>query len=252
MSEILKAILVDDELNSLQNLRHKLENYCPQVTVLAAIEKPEEAIPLITDLNPDLLFLDIKMPKMSGFRMLEELGSYEAEIIFTTAHHQFAIEAIRISAFDYLLKPLSIKDLQNAVNRLVPENPKQTQERLNVLRQSMSDRGTKESKIAIPTNTGLEFFVIKDILRIESNMNYSRIYLRNGQNILVTRLLKDFEEILQPRGFFRVHKSHLINLDYIRKYIRGDGGQIVMENGDIVDLARRKKEEFLALLNCKS
>ncbi len=249
MTDILRAVLVDDELSSLQNLRQKLEEYCPRVKVVASVQSPEEAIPIIRSNNPDLLFLDIKMPRMSGFCMLEELGSYDAEVIFTTAYNQFAIDAIRISAFDYLLKPLSITDLQNAVNRFSPEGTKQTRERLNVLRQSLREDKTKENKIAIPTGSGLEFVMIKDILRVESSSNYSRIYLSTGQNLLVTRLLKDFEEILLPHGFFRVHKSHLINLGYIRKYIRGDGGQIVMENGDIVDVARRKKEVFLSLIN---
>ena len=249
MTDILRAILVDDELSSLQNLRQKLEEYCPRVKIIAAVQNPEEAIPLIQGACPDLVFLDIKMPRMSGFRMLEELGNCDAEIIFTTAYNQFAIDAIRISAFDYLLKPLSIPDLQNAVGRLLPDASRYTQERLNVLRQSMREDKAKENKIAIPTNTGLEFVMIKDILRVESSSNYSRIYLSGGQNLLVTKLLKDFEEILLPHGFFRVHKSHLINLGYIRKYIRGDGGQIVMENGDMVDVARRKKEEFLSLIN---
>lgn len=249
MTDILKAILIDDEASSLQNLRQKLEEYCPQVKVVASIQNPEEAIPIIRDNQPDVIFLDIKMPRMSGFCLLEQLGSYDAEIIFTTAYDQFAIDAIRVSAFDYLLKPLSIDDLQKAIARLSPRPPGQTQERLNVLQQTMREEKPKENKIAIPTNTGLEFVMIKDILRIESSSNYSRLFLAGGNSLLVTKLLKDFEEILMPHGFFRVHKSHLINMGYIRKYIRGDGGQIVMENGDMVDVARRKKEEFLSLIN---
>lgn len=248
MTDILKAILVDDELSSLQNLRQKLEDYCPQVKVLAAIQNPEEALPVIRSTHPDLLFLDIKMPRMSGFCLLDGLGDVEAEVIFTTAYSEFAIDAIRAGAFDYLLKPLSITDLQNAVNRVRPEGSRYTQDRLNIVRQSLREEKTRENKIAIPTNTGLEFVMVKDILRIESSSNYSRLHLTGGQTLLVTKLLKEFEEILQPHGFFRVHKSHLINLGYIRKYIRGDGGQIVMENGDMVDVARRKKEEFLAMI----
>ena len=249
MTDLLKAILVDDELSSLQNLQQKLQEYCSSVKVIAAVQKPEEAILLIRHHKPDVLFLDIEMPKMSGFRLLEELGDYEAEIIFTTAYNHFAIEAMRISAFDYLVKPVAIADLQQAVNRLAQQRTKQTRERLNILRKSITETKNQENKIAVPTNEGLEFIVIKNIIRIESSSSYSRIYLVNGQSLFVTRLLKDFEELLLPYRFFRVHNSHLINLSYIRKYIRGEGGQVVMENGDLVDVSRRKKEEFLSLLN---
>ena len=249
MTEILKAILVDDELSSLQNLRQKLEEYCPSIKVAASIQKPEEAIFLINHHKPDVLFLDIEMPRISGFRLLEELGDYDADIIFTTAYNHFAIEAMRLSAFDYLVKPVAITDLQNTVNRLLQQRSKQTKERLNVLKQSISENKSQENKIAVPTNEGLEFVVIKNIIRIESSSNYSRLFLVNGQSLFVTRLLKDFEELLLPYRFFRIHNSHMINLNYIRKYIRGEGGQVVMDNGDVVDVSRRKKEEFLSLLN---
>jgi two-component system LytT family response regulator len=249
MTEILKAILVDDELSSLQNLRQKLEEYCPSIKVAASIQKPEEAIFLINHHKPDVLFLDIEMPRISGFRLLEDLGDYDADIIFTTAYNHFAIEAMRLSAFDYLVKPVAITDLQNTVNRLLQQRSKQTKERLNVLKQSISENKSQENKIAVPTNEGLEFVVIKNIIRIESSSNYSRLFLVNGQSLFVTRLLKDFEELLLPYRFFRIHNSHMINLNYIRKYIRGEGGQVVMDNGDVVDVSRRKKEEFLSLLN---
>lgn len=194
-------------------------------------------------------FLDIEMPKMNGFRFVETLTEYEGEIIFITAYNQFAIEAMRISAFDYLVKPVSIDDLQNAINRLQEQRTKHTKERLNILKQSIGEQKGQENKIAVPTAEGLEFIVIKNIIRIESSTNYSRLYLMNRQPLLVTKLLKDFEELLMPYRFFRVHNSHLINLNYISKYIRGDGGHVVMENGDLVDISRRKKEEFLSLLS---
>ncbi len=249
MADILRAILIDDELSSLENLQEKLKEYCPAVKVIAAVQKPEEAILLINHHKPDVLFLDIEMPRMSGFRLLEELGDYDAEIVFTTAYNHFAIEAMRLSAFDYLVKPISITDLQNAVNRLIQQRSRQTKERLNVLKQSINENKSQENKIAVPTNEGLEFVVIKNIIRIESSSNYSRLYFTNGQSLFVTKLLKDFEELLLPYRFFRVHNSHVINLNYIRKYIRGEGGQVVMDNGDVVDVSRRKKEEFLSLLN---
>jgi len=248
MSNDLRAILIDDELNSLQNLQNKLEKYCPSVKVLTALEKPEEALLVVRQYKPDLLFLDIEMPKMNGFRFLEELGDFEGEIIFITAYNHFAIEAMRISAFDYLVKPVSIADLQNAIARLQQQKNRSTKERLNVLKQSIEEHKSQDNKIAVPTNDGLEFIVIRNIIRIESSTNYSRLYLTDKHSLLVTKLLKDFEELLTPYRFFRVHNSHLINLNYISKYIRGDGGQVVMENGDVVDVSRRKKEQFLGLL----
>lgn len=249
MAKTLRAILIDDEMTSLQNLKQKIEEFCKAVTVVAATQSPEEAVALIRQLKPDVLFLDVEMPKMNGFRMLEELGDYDAEIIFTTAYNHYAIDAMRISAFDYLVKPVAIQELENAVKRLLEKKSMHTHERLNILKQSIKENKSQENKIAVPLNDGLDFILIKNIVRIESSGAYSRIFLFKGQSILVTKLLKDFEEILMPYRFFRVHNSHLINLNYIKKYFRGVGGQVMMENGDTIDIARRKKEEFISLLN---
>ena len=244
----LRAILVDDELSSLQNLQSKLVEFCPDVEVVATAQKPEDAILFIRQHKPDVIFLDIEMPRMNGFRMLDELGELDFQIIFTTAYNHYAVDAIRISAFDYLMKPVAIKELQNALERLAKYRQTRTRDKLDVLRQSLSPNKSQEEKIAIPTNEGLEFIPIKNILHIESSSNYSKIFLTDGKNILVTKLLKDFEDILEPYNFFRVHNSHLINLAYIKKYIRGEGGQVEMQNGDVIDVARRKKEEFIRLI----
>lgn len=244
----LTTILVDDELSSLQNLQAKLEEFCPDVQVLAATQQPEEAILLIKQLKPQLLFLDIEMPRINGFRMLDKLGDYDFDIIFTTAYNHYAIEAIRISAFDYLTKPIAIKDLQNAVERLMQQNNAGTKERLNVLLEAFKGNKSQEDKIAIPTAEGLEFLQIKSIIHIDSSANYSKIFLQSGKQVLVTKLLKDFEDMLLPYRFYRVHNSHLVNLNCIQKYIRGEGGQVIMQNGDAIDVSRRKKEEFLKLI----
>lgn len=249
MLKTLRAILIDDELSSLQNLTQKLEEFCKQVIVVAAVQEPQEAILLIKKNRPDVLFLDIEMPKMNGFMMLEELGECDAEIIFTTAYNHYTIDAMRISAFDYLVKPVAINELQNAINRLLEKKTIHTRERLNILQRSLKDDKSQENKIAVPLTEGFEFIIIKNIVRIESSSSYSRIYFIDGKSMLVTKLLKDFEELLAPYRFFRVHNSHLINLNYIKKYLRGVGGQVMMENGDLIDVAKRKKEEFISLLN---
>ncbi len=246
--ETIKAIIIDDELSSLQNLQQKLAEFCPSIKIIATAQKPEEAILLINHHKPDVIFLDIEMPKMSGFRMLEEFKEPAFEIIFTTAYNHYAVEAIRIAAFDYLLKPIAIKDLQQAVDRLNKIFNPQTKERIDVLKSSINDNKTQEDKIAISTTEGLEFIPIKNILHIESNSNYSKIFFRDNRTLTVTKLLKDFEDMLVPYHFYRVHNSHLINLNYIQKYLRGNGGRVIMQDGTEIEVARRKKEEFLKMI----
>jgi two-component system, LytTR family, response regulator len=247
--EKIKAILIDDELSSLQNLGQKIEEFCTDIQVIAMVQKPEEAMLLIKHHKPDLIFLDIEMPKMSGFRMLDELGEYDFEIIFTTAYNHYAIDAIRISAFDYLMKPIAIKELQISVDRLLKlRSFSQTKEKIDVLKNSMSEKKSQEDKIAIPTSEGLEFIPIKNIVHIESSSNYCKIFFKESKSLLVTKLLKDFEDMLLPYHFYRIHNSHLINLNYIQKYVKANGGQVMMQDGTVIDVARRKKEEFLKMI----
>jgi two-component system, LytTR family, response regulator len=246
--EKIKAILIDDELNSLQNLQQKLEGFCPDVTIIAVTQKPEEGILLIRQHQPDVVFLDIEMPRMSGFRMLEELGEYDFDIIFTTAYNHYSVDAIRISAFDYLVKPIGIEDLQQAVERLIKSLNRQTKEKIDILKKSLSDNRSQEDKIAISTSEGIEFIPIKNIIHIESKSNYSKIFLTDNKSIMVTKILKDFEEMLLPYNFYRVHNSHLINLNYIHKYVRSQGGHVQLQDGTLIDISRRKKEEFLKMI----
>ncbi len=246
--QVLKAILVDDELSSLQNLQFKIQEYCPSVKVVAQTQNPEEAIRLIQLHKPDVIFLDIEMPRMNGFKMLEQIPEVDFEVIFITAYNHYAINAIRISAFDYLVKPVAIEDLQQTVERLGQHSIRKTRERAELLKKNLANPKSQEDHIAIPTNDGLEFIQIKQIIRIESSSNYSKLILLNGQHMLVTRQLKDFEELLQDYRFYRVHHSHLVNLNFIARYVRGDGGQVTMRNGDIIDVSRRKKEVFLKLI----
>ena len=174
--------------------------------------------------------------------------SIDGKLFIGTRRGLNAIDAIRMSAFDYLVKPIEVKELQNSVERLISQYKLQTTERMDILLQNLKNSKSQEDKIGISTNDGLEFLQIKNIIRIESSSNYSKIFLTDDHSIVVTKLLKEFEEILVPYRFYRVHNSHLINLNYIRKYMRGDGGQVVMQNGDLIDVARRKKDEFMQIL----
>lgn len=247
--EKIKAILIDDELNSLQNLQQKLEGFCPQIKIVAVSQKPEDGLILIKEYAPDVVFLDIEMPRMSGFRMLEELGEYDFDIIFTTAYNHYSIDAIRISAFDYLVKPIGIEDLQKCVERLNKSLNKQTKEKIDILKKSLSENRSQEDRIAISTTEGIEFIPIKNILHIESKSNYSKIFLPENKTLMVSKILKDFEEMLVPYHFYRVHNSHLINLNYIKKYIRSQGGHVMLQDGTMIDISRRKKEDFLKMIS---
>jgi two-component system, LytTR family, response regulator len=245
---MIKVMLVDDELNSLENLYHKLNEFCPDVQVVAQTQKPEEAIDLLHTYKPDLLFLDIEMPKMSGFRMLQEFGSYDFEIIFTTAYNHYAIDAIRISAFDYLTKPIAIKDLQDAVARFASNKQGKTKEKLDVLKTAIAGNKDQKEKMAIATGEGLELIQIEMIVSLESSASYTKIYFSDGKNTLVSKPLGEFETVLKEYNFFRIHHSYLININHIRKYIKGDGGQVLLSNGITLDVSRRKRDEFLKLL----
>lgn len=245
----LKTIIVEDELPSLQNLQQKIREFCPDLNVVATADNPEEAIRLIENLRPQVVFLDIEMPRMNGFKMLDEIREHDFDIVFTTAYNHYAIDAVRISAFDYLVKPISVTELQNTVSRLMKKNSTHTTERLEVLRQGLSESRSQNDKITINTTEGAEFIEIRDIIYVESSSNYSKIWLTDKSNLLVPKLLKDFEEILSPYRFFRIHNSHLINLQFLRKYIRGDGGQVVLQNGKVLDVSRRRKEDFLKVIS---
>lgn len=245
----LKTIIVDDELPSLQNLEQKIREFCPDLEIIATIQKPELAAQIINSQKFDLLFLDIEMPRINGFKLLELITDRQFDIVFTTAYNHYAIDAIRISAFDYLLKPIGVSELQATINRLIENKSGSTQQRLDVLNKSLSGNLSQEDRISINTTEGIEFYQIKEIVYIESSSNYSKLHLENGKVLLVTRLLKEFDELLTPYSFFRVHHSYLINLNHLKKYIKGDGGQVVLSNGDTLDVSRRRKDEFIKALN---
>ncbi len=242
---MISAIIIDDEAKGRLALREKLLSYCPQIKVVAEAANGQEALLLIQHHKPQLIFLDIEMPKMNGFEMLNELPEKDFHIIFTTAYDQYAIKAIKYAAFDYLLKPIDIQELQEAISNVETRENNQTKKQVELLQQNMLHPKKQLNKLAIPTLEGLLFFDINDIIHLEANSNYTNIYFTNKTKITASKTLKEFEELLPEDIFFRTHHSHLINLNYIKRYIKGDGGQIELQNGSYVDVARRKKEEFL-------
>lgn len=245
---MITAIIIDDEAKGRLALREKLAAYCKQVHVIAEAGNGQEALLLIQQHKPQLVFLDIEMPRMNGFEMLNALPEKNFHLVFTTAYDQYAIKAIKYAAFDYLLKPVDIEELKIAVEKIEQKESHQTQSQSALLQQNMQHPKKQLNKLAIPTLEGLLFFDINDIIHLEANSNYTFIYFSGRSKITASRTLKEFEDILPAEIFFRTHHSHLINLNYIKRYIKGDGGQIELQNGNVVDVSRRKKEEFLKII----
>lgn len=246
---MFSTIIIDDEPKSRIALKRKLADYCPQVTVLAEAASGKEGITLIERHQPQVIFLDIEMPRMNGFDMLQQIKEKNFHIIFTTAYDQYAIKAVKIAAFDYLLKPVDIEELRSAVQKIDAfVSAAEQQNKLDVLHHNINNQKKQLSKIVIPTLEGLLFFDICDIIYLEANSNYTIIYFTNHPKLVASKTLKELEDLLPTDVFFRIHHSYIINLNYIKKYLKGDGGQVVLTNDVIVDVARRKKEEFLKVV----
>ncbi len=243
---MLKAVLVDDDESNLSSLQEKLKKNCPQVQVAASCDSAIKGIESIDALQPDLVFLDIEMPLMNGFVMLQQLTYKSFELIFTTAYDHYAIKAIRFSALDYLLKPIEVEDLIYAVNKAGEKRNKTIPNpQLELLLEQLRPQKNAITRIAIPTTEGLQFISITDIVYLEASINYTHFYLGNGKKILVSRTLKDFEDMLPEDLFLRIHNSYLINKNFVERYIRGEGGQVVMSIGTTLDVSKRKKAFFL-------
>lgn len=245
---MITAIIIDDERKGRNALKKKLMDYCPQVAVLGEAENGDEGLKLIELHDPVIVFLDIEMPMMNGFEMLHHLPTKKFHLIFTTAYDQYAIKAIKYAAFDYLLKPIDIEELQITIKKAEQQVAlNTTAERLETLTHHLAGKNPMQ-KIAIPTMEGLLFFNLADIVYLESESNYTTLHFVNHPKLVASRTLRDFEELLPSDMFFRTHNSYIINLNYIKRYLKGDGGQIEMQNGHFVDVSRRKKEEFIKII----
>jgi two-component system, LytTR family, response regulator len=248
MSEI-KAIIVDDEQHCIDALRTMLQKKCPEVTVLGGVNSVKEAKELISEVQPDLVFLDVEMPHQNGFELLKLFDRITFDVIFTTAYEQYALKAIKFNALDYLLKPFSVKELQDAVHKCISRRSGQPAEvqssPIDVFLQNMKTLHQTHKKIALPTINGLVFMPVQNIVRCESTGNYTRIFFTDKKNLMVSRPLKEFEELLTDVDFFRVHNSHLINMQQMQSYIQGEGGFALMSDGTQVEVSRRRKADFL-------
>jgi two-component system, LytTR family, response regulator len=247
---MLTVILIDDEKNSRDALQKKLQACGAAIHIAALCSSGAEGLAAIKTHQPHIVFLDIEMPYMNGFAMLEQLPQKNCEIVFTTAYNQYAIHAIRCGAFDYLVKPVDVQELANVINRIQQKNSSnKLDERLQaLLSQLQSAPAAAPQKIAVSTLEGLELVPVQQILYLEATSNYTHLFFANQPPLLASKTLKEFEELLQHAGFFRIHNASLVNLHYVKKYIKGDGGQVILTNNTVLDVARRRKDELLELL----
>ena len=249
---MIKAVIIDDEKDSIDTLKWKLENYCPDVNVISSFEKPADGVSYLKKNPVDLLFLDIEMPMLTGFDVLEELGrDIPFDIIFITAYDNFGIQAVKFSALDYLLKPVQNKELKEAIDKhLKKSQQKIPSEQIDLLLNNVqAERKGKRGRIALASKESIEFVDPQEIIVCEANSNYTNVYLSEGRKRVISKTLKEFEDMLIPFNFFRPHNSHLINLNFVKEFIRGDGGYLVMENKMKIPVSKTRKEELMQLLS---
>lgn len=240
----MKALIIDDEKHCSESLHIMLEQFAPEVQVVGETNDPFQGLGMITAHKPDVVFLDIEMPHLSGFEMLKKLDKIEFEIVFTTAYDEFAIQAFKVNALDYLLKPIGKEDLLHAVEKAkVRRGEQHPNFGVNALLNGMGEKAAG-GKISLPTMEGLEFVEANEIIRCESDSNYSYIIFKD-RKLTISKTLKEVQTQLEPFNFYRIHNSHLINLNHIQRYQRGAGGMVIMDNGDHVQVSRSKKADFL-------
>jgi len=247
---MIKAVITDDEEDARVSLELLLKKFCPDVEIIAICKGPLEALEFLKEQTPDLLFLDVQMPHMSGFDMLEKIEKASFQTIFVTAHDKYAIKAIRFSALDYLLKPVDVDELLSAVERVRESKGKeQDSSGLDSVLHNVKNRLGTQGKLAIPHSKGMDFINLQDLIYCRAEGSYTRIYLDGKEPLLASKGLKEFANILDPKAYCRVHHSCMISLEHVQQYIQGEGGYVIMSNGDHVDIARRRKEDFMKLIS---
>jgi two-component system LytT family response regulator len=240
----MRAIIVDDETNNIDNLRFMLEKYCPQVQVVATAGNASDGKKCILEYQPDLLFLDIQMPEQNGFDLLRSLVNYSFEVIFVTGFDKYGIQAIRFSAIDYLLKPIDHEELKMAVHRagerILMKN--QNHQLENLMKTLQLSQQRSEHRIALPSSKETRFVKTTQIVRCEADNNYTVFYLDGGEKIVVSRPMFEYDELLSDYGFLRCHHSHLVNKAFVRSWVKEDSGYLMMDDGDLVPISRVKRD----------
>jgi two-component system LytT family response regulator len=247
---MIKTIIVDDEQHCIDRLKDLLQTgYANSVDLAGSFRSVAEGYKAMNEIRPELIFLDVQIHEKTGFDLLREIGRTDFEVIFTTAYDKFAVQAFKFSALDFLLKPVDRDDLKLAMDKYYARRKKDTENKsLEVLLHNIKPQGGFPGRIMVPTSSGFEIFDVADIIRCESDINYTTIYLKNKQKLVVAKTLKEFEEMLMEHRFFRIHNSHLVNLAYIKSYNRGKGGSVTLTDGMELEVSTRRKDDFLKKL----
>ncbi|MFN8155257.1 MAG: LytTR family DNA-binding domain-containing protein [Bacteroidia bacterium] len=246
---MLRTILVDDEVSCTDILHWQLETYCPEVKVEAICNSAAEALEKIPELKPDFVFMDIEMPGMNAFELLSRLKPLSFPVIFITAYNQFALQAFKENAVDYLLKPIEKFDLIAAVDKVRQRAGRVETGKMDQLISLFTEQLSTTRKIALPTSDGVSFVNVDQIVRCESDSNYTYIFLQSGEKIVITKTLKQIEESLADYPFYRVHQSHLVNLNHIVKFARDSGGYLIMSDKSNITVARQRKDGLMELFS---
>lgn len=241
---MLKAVILDDEIRGSKLLQTKLEAFEPVLQVIAAYNDVNKALAEINQLKPDVLFLDVEMPGLNGFEFLEKLAAFEFEVIFVTAYDSYTLDALRVSALDYLLKPVDGQELQAAITRL----QKRLDQKRTINKPPEAGAGATNGRIALATGEGVYLVKKTNIIRVEAMNNYSTFYLAENKKIVISRTLKEFEQTLTDPFFLRVNRSCIVNLDYVLKYRKGDGGTLELADGKEIEVSAQRKDALLQKL----
>ncbi|MCK9424172.1 MAG: LytTR family DNA-binding domain-containing protein [Bacteroidales bacterium] len=245
MTKMLKTLIVDDEKDAVSFIGSIIHEYCPRLEIIGTASSAAEGSRIIIEKQPDLVFLDVEMPHGSGFDMLATFPEKSFDVIFITAFNHYAIKAIKFSAVDYILKPININEFIEAVNKVINKRSSLSERNRNYHALIENIRSTFPSKLAIPTSDGMEYLNTKEIIRIEADRSYCWFFLTDKRKLLVSRNLKEYQELLNERNFFRTHNSHLINLEFVKRYIRHEGSSIEMTDGSFIPLSRFRRDIFL-------
>jgi len=247
---MIRCILIDDERNALEMMEWLIKTYCPEVEIVHMCTSAQQGIESINAHKPDVIFLDIEMPRMNGFDMLEQFDKLFFDVVFCTAYDQFAIKAFKYSALNYLLKPVDPEDLKVTVARIEERKSVPSKEQFELLLQNINQpvKSTPQ-RIALTTGDGMIFVPTTDIIYCEAESNYTSVVLANGKKVVVSKVLKDIDEALSGPDFCRVHSSFLINVNRIKKYVRGDGGYLIMDDDTNISISRNRRQEFMELFS---